>query len=534
MGSGSEVSKQAAKIVLTDDNFATLVSAVDLGRDIYRRITTYVKLQLTVLSSVLQLMVLATILDINDGVALFPMQLLFCKFFVVVTVVVGLIVDVPDPSVMQRPPREPGTRIVTRPQVIRWLISGFVVAGLALAVLHWGPDTPSTEHPSVSMTMAFAIVALSAVNLGVVLRREREAPWSSPVFPYFGWIILGWILTWAAVELNMLQRLLDTESMTGGQWVVVLALSLVAPAVVGIDKVIQLARQNKAPRPGLVGRSEQVAKNKKKQAKKGGKSGRGPEPTSPVDSPTAASDIPDAPVEMPAKMRAKVPVKMKAKEYERELRTLHGELVAMQEWVKTSGAKVCVVFEGRDTAGKGGTIKAITERVSPRVFRVVALPAPTEREQSQMYVQRYIPHFPAAREVVIFDRSWYNRAGVERVMGFCTEQQTRRGRVTRCSGRPTLHGHPGTWRIRTTRGVRASTSSPICSARCPTRHQPGRRSSCRSARSATTPGNRARTSGTSRRRTERPEDCHRRSTRGGLPALPGWFATNDMLRHGYL
>ena len=138
MGSGSEVTKQAAKIVLTDDNFATLVRAVDLGRDIYRRITSYVKLQLTVLSSVLQLMLLATILDINGGVALFPMQLLFCKFFVVVTVVVGFIVDVPDPSVMQRPPRKPGTRIVTRPQVVRWLISGFVVAGLALAVLALG------------------------------------------------------------------------------------------------------------------------------------------------------------------------------------------------------------------------------------------------------------------------------------------------------------------------------------------------------------------------------------------------------------
>jgi polyphosphate kinase 2 len=94
--------------------------------------------------------------------------------------------------------------------------------------------------------------------------------------------------------------------------------------------------------------------------------------------------------------------------------------------VKASGAKVCIVFEGRDTAGKGGTIKAITERVSPRVFRVVALPAPTERERSQMYVQRYITHFPAAGEVVIFDRSWYNRAGVEPVMGFCTDEQTKR------------------------------------------------------------------------------------------------------------
>ncbi len=118
--------------------------------------------------------------------------------------------------------------------------------------------------------------------------------------------------------------------------------------------------------------------------------------------------------------------RMKRKEYEREMARLHGELVAMQEWVKRTGAKVCVVFEGRDTAGKGGTIKRITERVSPRVFRVVALPAPTEREKSQMYIQRYIRHFPSAGEVVIFDRSWYNRAGVERVMGFCTQEQTDR------------------------------------------------------------------------------------------------------------
>ena len=116
--------------------------------------------------------------------------------------------------------------------------------------------------------------------------------------------------------------------------------------------------------------------------------------------------------------------KMKRKEYEAQMAILHGELVAMQEWVKASGAKICIVFEGRDTAGKGGTIKRITERVSPRVFRVIALPTPTPREKSQMYVQRYVPHFPAAGEVVIFDRSWYNRAGVERVMGFCTQEES--------------------------------------------------------------------------------------------------------------
>lgn len=117
---------------------------------------------------------------------------------------------------------------------------------------------------------------------------------------------------------------------------------------------------------------------------------------------------------------------MKRKIYDAELKKLHVELVKLQEWVRHKGRKVCIVFEGRDGAGKGGTIKAITERVSPRTFRVVALPAPTEREKSQLYIQRYMPYFPAAGEVVIFDRSYYNRAGVERVMGFCTDEQARK------------------------------------------------------------------------------------------------------------
>jgi polyphosphate kinase 2 len=145
-------------------------------------------------------------------------------------------------------------------------------------------------------------------------------------------------------------------------------------------------------------------------SKKKKKKGHHPEPSTGASAPTGAGPLP----------------KMKRKEYEREMRRLHGELVAMQEWVKSSGAKICIVFEGRDTAGKGGTIKRITERVSPRVFHVIALSAPTEREKSQMYVQRYLPHFPAAGEVVIFDRSWYNRAGVEPVMGFCTPEESRR------------------------------------------------------------------------------------------------------------
>jgi polyphosphate kinase 2 len=152
-----------------------------------------------------------------------------------------------------------------------------------------------------------------------------------------------------------------------------------------------------------------MAKKKGKKSKKGKQ-----EPE------TQAQDSPQDRAE------AGPPPKMRRKEYEGEMRRLHGELVAMQEWVKSSGARILIVFEGRDTAGKGGTIKRITERVSPRVFKVVALSAPTEREKSQMYIQRYIQHFPAAGEVVIFDRSWYNRAGVERVMGFCTPEQTQR------------------------------------------------------------------------------------------------------------
>src|SRR5574340_558189 len=123
---------------------------------------------------------------------------------------------------------------------------------------------------------------------------------------------------------------------------------------------------------------------------------------------------------------AKANGKPKTKDYEKELARLHVELVKLQEWVVHKGLKVCIVFEGRDTAGKGGTIKAITERVSPRVFRVVALPAPSDREKTQMFLQRYMQHFPAGGEIVIFDRSWYNRAGVEYVMGFVDPDEHKR------------------------------------------------------------------------------------------------------------
>ncbi len=170
-------------------------------------------------------------------------------------------------------------------------------------------------------------------------------------------------------------------------------------------------------------------KHKKKTSKSKAKTERSKEPTSAA--PVTAEDD-HTPTEPATSGRDDVAAsgdaakKLGRKVYEAELAALQAEIVAMQEWVKSTGAKVCVVFEGRDTAGKGGTIKRITERVSPRVFRVVALPAPTPREKSQMYIQRYLAHFPAAGEVVIFDRSWYNRAGVERVMGFCAPEETQK------------------------------------------------------------------------------------------------------------
>jgi polyphosphate kinase 2 len=135
------------------------------------------------------------------------------------------------------------------------------------------------------------------------------------------------------------------------------------------------------------------------------------------------AEMPAQPLAGTAETPVEPPTKMSRKEFEKEMENLQVELVKLQEWVKVSGAKICVLFEGRDTAGKGGVIKRITERVSPRVFHVVALGVPTEREKSQMYFQRYMPYLPAAGEVILFDRSWYNRAGVERVMGFATPEQ---------------------------------------------------------------------------------------------------------------
>ena len=244
MGSGSEVSKQAAKIVLTDDNFATLVRAVDLGRDIYRRISSYVKLQLTILSSVLQLMVFATILNINHGVALFPLQLLFAKFFVVITVVIGFIVDVPDPGVMQRPPRKPGTKIVNPP----------ADRPLGRHRVHRRRQRAGGARLGAGRAQHHAAVGIDDDGLrGGLAQRGQHRP--GPAAGAGGAVVVAGVpvpgLDHPRLGAHLGRRgarharsaCWTPTSLTGGQWLVVLGLSLIAPAVVAVDKAIQLSRQ---------------------------------------------------------------------------------------------------------------------------------------------------------------------------------------------------------------------------------------------------------------------------------------------------
>jgi len=254
MGSGSEVSKQAAKMVLTDDNFATLVHAVELGRDIYDKITSYIRYQLSGLFGVLLLMLLATAFNINSGIALTPSMLLFINFVIGVFPVVAIIGDSPDPHLMDRVPRDPNATILNRHTGLRWFAIGLALALASLIPLVFGPDEPSTDAASKSMSMTFAVAALSTVGLGLVLRRDPAPAWRGPLFPYVGRLAIAAALTVLAVELPVLQRLLNSESLTGAQWLAVLGLALVTPLAIEIGKALRRRRgavedSQSTPRP---------------------------------------------------------------------------------------------------------------------------------------------------------------------------------------------------------------------------------------------------------------------------------------------
>lgn len=244
MGSGSEVTKQAARMILTDDNFSTLVQAVQLGRDIYEKIATYLRYQLTGLFGVLLLMLIATAFNINSGVALTPPMLLYISLLVAVWAVLAIMMDVEDPGLMDQPPRDPTALIFNRQTGLRWISIGLVTALACVVPLVWGPDEPRVDAPSIAMTMAFAVAALVGVPLAMVMRRDPTPVWKGPFWPYVGWLGISVALTWLAIELPLLQRWLDTTTLTGAQWLVVIVLTMVSPILAEADKAIRRHRYN--------------------------------------------------------------------------------------------------------------------------------------------------------------------------------------------------------------------------------------------------------------------------------------------------
>ena len=246
MGSGSEVSKQAARMILTDDNFGTLVHAVELGRTIYAKVVSYIRYQMTQLLALVLLFLAATAFDINDGVAMTPLMVLFLNFFIAVFPVIVIMLDPGDPEVMKRPPRDPSVPITNRAAIIRWVLYGAVLFLSALVPLVFGPDDLSIDQASASMTMCFVVIGLGTVFSGLVMRREPSSGLTPPVLSAVKVLVIPAALVVLATELDFLQRGLLTQSLTGLQWLACLGLALIVPVVVELDKWIR-RRQLPAP-----------------------------------------------------------------------------------------------------------------------------------------------------------------------------------------------------------------------------------------------------------------------------------------------
>ncbi len=255
MGSGSEVSKQAARMILTDDNFGTLVHAVELGRTIYAKVVSYIRYQMTQLLALVLLFLAATAFDINSGVAMTPLMVLFLNFFISVFPVIVIAVDPGDPDVMKRPPRDPQVPITNRPAVTRWVLYGAVLFLAALVPLVFGPDTLSIDKPSASMTMCFVVVGLGTVFSGLVMRRDPSSGLVPPVLGAIKVLVIPAALVVLATELNFLQRGLLTQPLNGPQWLACLGLALILPIVVEVDKWI---RRRSLPAPAAPNATEVV------------------------------------------------------------------------------------------------------------------------------------------------------------------------------------------------------------------------------------------------------------------------------------
>jgi Ca2+-transporting ATPase len=242
MGSGSEVSKQAARMVLTDDNFGTLVHAVELGRSIYGKVVSYIRYQMSQLLSLVLLFVTATLFNINSGVAMTPLMVLFLNFFVAIFPVVVIMLDPADPKIMDRPPRDPNVAITNLPAVTRWVAYGAVLFVAALIPLIAGPDEPSTDAASASMTMCYVVVGLGTIFSGVVMRRDPTTGLTPPMLAAVKWSAIPAGLLILSTELDFLQNGLLTQSLSGLQWLACIGLGLVLPVVVEIDKWIRRHR----------------------------------------------------------------------------------------------------------------------------------------------------------------------------------------------------------------------------------------------------------------------------------------------------
>jgi Ca2+-transporting ATPase len=246
MGSGSEVSKQAAKMILTDDNFATLVHAVELGRGIFSRITAYIGYQLTQLFGLVSMFLLATILNINEGVALLPLQVLFLNFTLAVIPVIIITIDEPEPGLMDLPPRDPRERIFNRATATRWIGLGLLLGTVSLLPLALGPDEPSGEVASVSVTMAYAVMGLATGLAGLVMRKTTASAFTRPAVPAALLVAAGVAITIASTEVGFLQRFLKTTELSGGQWATCLGLALLFALAVETEKAVRRRRISQA------------------------------------------------------------------------------------------------------------------------------------------------------------------------------------------------------------------------------------------------------------------------------------------------
>ena len=242
MGSGSDVTKQAGKMILVDDNFGTLVTAVRLGRGIYEKIVSYVRFQMSQLFSLVLLFLVASIFGINDGVPLTPIMVLFLNFFVAIFPVIVILLDpVPD-GIMLKPPRDPKKTIANRGAVTLWFVYGSLIFLTTLVPLLIYPDELSSTEPNVPVTMAFVVCALGSIFGGLVMRRDPESGLSAPILTAVKWLSIPLALTVVAVEVGFMQRLIGTTSLSGDQWLTALGLALLVPVLIEIEKWIRRAR----------------------------------------------------------------------------------------------------------------------------------------------------------------------------------------------------------------------------------------------------------------------------------------------------